>query len=453
VDDAIDAVTPLDHDLALELEAARGAILTYQPEDVAEYGHKLERFADLEGRTIPECSLLAHLAHYRMDMGRPAREAVPLAERAVADADLVSQAAFDAPWLLSAVLVLRHADRSDIAIRTLDIALAAAKRRGSISAYALASVVRGSVLLRAGQIAEAEADARAGLEAAPPGSWARLPGVGTLVETLIERDALDEAQGILVENHADGALPDIRPATVLLISRGALSHARGNAAAALVDLELARKRLDRFSRQNVVGLDGRILTALARHAVGDTDGARDEAEAAVTAAQQWGTPAAIGGALRVRALVTEPADVSELGEAVEQLEQSQQRLQYARALVDLGAALRRRGDRVAARQPLRQGLDLAVAGGGIAVAERAREELGAAGVRVRRETLTGLDALTPSERRVVARAAAGASNRDIAQALFVTVKTVEMHLGHAYRKLGIASRAELAHHLAASSSK
>src|SRR4029077_3186030 len=100
---------------------------------------------------------------------------VGLAERAVANLDLVSQAAFDAPWLLAAVLVLRHADHNDAAIRTLDIALAGAKRRGSISAYALASTVRGSVLLRAGEVGEAEADARAGLEAAPAGSWSRLP--------------------------------------------------------------------------------------------------------------------------------------------------------------------------------------------------------------------------------------------------------------------------------------
>jgi DNA-binding CsgD family transcriptional regulator len=102
---------------------------------------------------------------------------------------------------------------------------------------------------------------------------------------------------------------------------------------------------------------------------------------------------------------------------------------------------------VAAREPLRHGLDLAHAGRGRAVADRAKDELSATGVRIRREAQTGFEALTPSERRVVERAAAGASNRDIAQALFVTVKTVEMHLGHAYRKLGISSRADLAAHV------
>jgi DNA-binding CsgD family transcriptional regulator len=452
VEEAIDAVGPLDSDLALELEAAHGAILTFQPDDAVEYGHKLERFADLEGRTIPECSLLAHLAHYRMDIGCSAREAVELAERAVASADIVAKAAFDAPWLLSAVLVLRQADRNETAIRTLDVALAAAKRRGSISAYALASVVRGSVLLRMGEIREAEADARAGLDAAPPESWSRLPAVGIVVETLVERNALDEARHVLVENHADGDLPDIRPATVLLISRGALSLARGDPTAALADLELARARLDRFSRQNAVGLDGRIRTVLALHAVGDRDGARREADAAVAVARQWGTRGAIGTAMRARAVVGELAERFALLEAaVAELEHSERRLEYARALVDLGAAVRRRGSRVAARQPLLQALDLAHGGGGVAVAERAREELSAAGVRIRREAQTGYDALTPSERRVVERAAAGASNREIAQALFVTVKTVEMHLGHAYRKLGISSRADLAGRVGASS--
>ena len=66
------------------------------------------------------------------------------------------------------------------------------------------------------------------------------------------------------------------------------------------------------------------------------------------------------------------------------------------------------------------------------------------GAKLRRPELTGLGSLTPSERRIVDLAAGGASNAEIAQGLFVTVKTVEMHLGHAYRKLGVHSRRELA---------
>ncbi|MDQ3676299.1 MAG: helix-turn-helix transcriptional regulator, partial [Actinomycetota bacterium] len=58
--------------------------------------------------------------------------------------------------------------------------------------------------------------------------------------------------------------------------------------------------------------------------------------------------------------------------------------------------------------------------------------------------LRGRDALTPSERRVAHLAADGLGNREIAQALFVTVRTVEGHLTHAYMKLDISSRDELA---------
>jgi DNA-binding CsgD family transcriptional regulator len=68
----------------------------------------------------------------------------------------------------------------------------------------------------------------------------------------------------------------------------------------------------------------------------------------------------------------------------------------------------------------------------------------ATGARPRRAARSGADALTPSERRVARLAADGLSNRDIAQALFVTVRTVEGHLTQAYVKLDIGRREELA---------
>jgi DNA-binding CsgD family transcriptional regulator len=60
----------------------------------------------------------------------------------------------------------------------------------------------------------------------------------------------------------------------------------------------------------------------------------------------------------------------------------------------------------------------------------------------------GVEALTPSERRVAELAAGGMANAEIAQSLFVTVKTVETHLGRTYRKLDIPGRGELAAALA-----
>jgi DNA-binding NarL/FixJ family response regulator len=120
------------------------------------------------------------------------------------------------------------------------------------------------------------------------------------------------------------------------------------------------------------------------------------------------------------------------------------RLELARARCDLGAELRRLGRRAEGRVALEAAMDAAHACGAALLAERAAEELRASGARPRRRAVTGLDALTPSELRVARLAAAGRSNRDIAQELFVTPATVETHLTRTYRKLGIAGRDDLA---------
>ena len=122
------------------------------------------------------------------------------------------------------------------------------------------------------------------------------------------------------------------------------------------------------------------------------------------------------------------------------LADSPARLEHARALIDLGAAVRRGNSRSEARQLLRQGVELAHQCGGSVLVERANDELAATGAHPRTILLSGLDALTASERRVAQMAAEEMSNKEIAQALFVTVKTVEQHLGRVYRKLDIGSR-------------
>ena len=125
------------------------------------------------------------------------------------------------------------------------------------------------------------------------------------------------------------------------------------------------------------------------------------------------------------------------------LEPSPARLEHARVLVDLGATFRAAGQRTAAREPLLEGLALAARCGGRTLERRARSELAAIGIRPRATDRTGADSLTPSERRVVDLAAAGGTNREIAQTLFVTEKTVETHLGRSFRKLDISSRRQL----------
>ena len=181
--------------------------------------------------------------------------------------------------------------------------------------------------------------------------------------------------------------------------------------------------------------------ALALHALGREREARDAVAEEVALATRLAAPRALGIALRRAGLVE--GDTARLEAAVVVLERSQAPLELAWALADLGAALRRAGRRAEAREPLRRALDLAHRCGADAAVAQAQTELLATGARPRRASLSGPAALTASERRVAEMAAEGMSNRDIAQALFVTQRTVETHLTHAFQKLRIDSRGAL----------
>jgi DNA-binding CsgD family transcriptional regulator len=165
--------------------------------------------------------------------------------------------------------------------------------------------------------------------------------------------------------------------------------------------------------------------------------ARDEARRAQVASP-------LGEALRVEGIITGgERGIAHLWRAVAVLGPSPARLEFARALVELGGALRRSGKRAAARAPLRRGLELADGFGARPLAETALAELRASGARPRRAALSGIDALTPTERRIAELAAAGRANPQIAKALYVTTKTVDWHLSHVYSKLDITSRDRL----------
>ena len=133
-----------------------------------------------------------------------------------------------------------------------------------------------------------------------------------------------------------------------------------------------------------------------------------------------------------------------LREAIDLLDGAGARLEAARARVELGALLRRGNQRIHARELLEAASAAARECGGTLLAERAAVELAASGARSRRHVATGRQALTASERRVAELAAGGHTNRDIAQMLFVTTRTVEGHLREAYGKLGLNGREGLA---------
>jgi DNA-binding CsgD family transcriptional regulator len=188
----------------------------------------------------------------------------------------------------------------------------------------------------------------------------------------------------------------------------------------------------------------RSTAALAAMALGQRERAQQLAAEELKRAQRTHVARTCGMALRLVGLIEGgDAGIARLRDAVSMLEHSPSRLEYARALIDLGSLLRRAGQRTASRQPLRDGLDLAVRSGALALAETAREELRASGARPRRAALRGVESLTASEYRVAVLAADGLSNRDIAQELFVTTKAVEYHLRHVFQKLEISSRTEL----------
>jgi DNA-binding CsgD family transcriptional regulator len=231
---------------------------------------------------------------------------------------------------------------------------------------------------------------------------------------------------------------------MLLTVRGRLRLLRGDHPAAVTDLRAAGTIWSTLQFRNPVFSVWRSPLALAlshQH--------RDEALALVTEelrnAEAIGLPRWWGVALRPAGLLEggEPG-IELLRESSRMLDQVDAPLERARTLVELGGALRRADRRVAARDPLRTGLELAERCGAERLAERAVEELRVCGARPRRRALSGPDALTPAEARVARMAAAGMKTRDIAQALFVTAKTVENQLGVTFHKLGVHGRADLA---------
>ena len=194
---------------------------------------------------------------------------------------------------------------------------------------------------------------------------------------------------------------------------------------------------------------------MAHLVLGDREAALALAEDDLARARVFDTPRAHRGrAARHRARRRGPARARQLlREAVDVLAGADARVEHIRAQTDLGAHLRRANRRAEAREHLRAALDAAHHAGAGALAARAETELRATGARPRSVVLSGLDSLTASERRVAELARDGMTNREIAQSLFVTARTVEGHLTQVFRKLDLSAREELAEVALASRSR
>ena len=349
------------------------------------------------------------------------------------------------------IYALLHTDRLDDGLRLLDATLTDARRRGDVFHFSSLSMTRGIFQYARGALVEAEADARAGLEALPHRNvWFWPTTHGWLAQILVERGSIDEAAALL-DAVEPSVAPDAFSRAPLLRARTLVAAARGDHHAALEHaLELGRM-LTSFGHTNPPASypAWRSLAALEHHALGDAKDALALVEEEVELARDWGAPRTLGRSLRILGLIQGGHEgTAHIREAVAVLEPSPARLEHAYALANLGAALRRANRRAEAREHLRLALELAQRSGATLLAEEAHEELVATGARPRRILQSGAASLTPSERRIAAMAAEGMSNRDIAQALFVTLRTVEMHLSNAFRKLEVSSRTQLAAALA-----
>jgi DNA-binding CsgD family transcriptional regulator len=371
-----------------------------------------------------------------------------LLDPALADGRFLEYEPIESAHSPIACFVLMAAEDYETAEALLITAIATAQKRGSAVGFAQASSYRAMSALRRGALSEAEPDARAGLEAA------RLPEstpllVACLVDALLEQGRTREAEATLAENGVAEGFGETHFFLHLLELRGRLRLAAGEPERALVDLEEALRVQRLLGLENPALISANSTAARAHLALGDRETARALAAEELELALRFGARRAIGVAQSVLGLAEGgAAGIARMREAVATLEGSGAELQLARAEVELGAALRRAGERRQAREHLGRGLDGAERCGARPLVERAREELLASGARPRRARTSGVDSLTASERRVAQMAATGLSNPEIAQRLFVTRKTVEVHLSHCYRKLGIASRTQLEEALA-----
>jgi DNA-binding CsgD family transcriptional regulator len=328
----------------------------------------------------------------------------------------------------------------------IDDLFEASRTQGSVFPMALALTYRTAVRARKGDLVGAAGDLRATFEVSlqyelrfgiPPALWYG-------ADALIEREELSDLAS-LVE------VIDVGPDFDRLVVGAIFREVRGRLALAEMKFDEARRHLgeaaavfEKMRTHNPNGSSWRSALALALAADDQKEALRlVHSELADARRLGWSRP--VGVALRALGLVEGgDAGLGHLGEAVDVLAGSYARLEQARAEVSLGSALRRANQRGAARTHLTAGLDLAQRCGAERLAAEARSELVAVGARPRRAAISGRESLTAAERRVAELAATGMTNREIAQALFVTINTVEGHLKQVFQKLSISSRKAIA---------
>jgi len=396
--------------------------------------------------------LLAVAAFAAVLTNEPAPVAIELATRALQAGREALLGNTDRPWYAHATwfsqttVSLLWAEEYGRVGPLLDASIAKAHATADSGRFAVGLAHRGWLALRRGSLIEAEADTQTALAAGelPAPTFYRVLNAGLLIDALVQRGELDAADLALAPIDAQTEAGSLT-AAVLRYARGRLRLAQGRTAEGLADLLAVGALLGTALVTCPSFLPWRSEAAGAHLALGERDAALALAEEELELARVFTGARAIGVAMRAAGLAR-GGDRGELllREAVSMLERADARLERARALTDLGALLRRRNRRREAREILREALDVAHRTGARPLADRADTELRATGARPRRAVLTGVESLTASERRVAELAAQGLTNREIAQSLFVTARTVEGHLTNVFRKLELESRDAIA---------
>lgn len=344
-------------------------------------------------------------------------------------------------WL---VLALFYAGEQAEAVEKCRAIVDQATAAGSRTMAALARSVLAECAFRTGRIKEAAAEAREALEYGRGRVWLGSAQARCwLGGILLESGEIDRAQELLADDGALSSTPDVlRPQ--LLFHRGRLQIEVGWTAAGLADLEECGRQLSQRGCLNPAVFPWRSEAALAHAQLGDPAAADRLAREELDLAREWGAPTAIGVALRALGLLARGDQrTAYLGEAVGVLREAGAPLEEARAMRDLGREFLRTGKARQARAELRTALGLAQKCGADGLVDTLGRDLVEAGARPRRGTEIGLASLTPAEHRTALLAARGLTNREIANRLYVTRRTVEMHLSRVYRKLSISDRRDL----------
>ena len=341
------------------------------------------------------------------------------------------------------VAALTASGRISDALARMRPALAAASAAGRAGLIFRYRRLRAAMLLSQGHLDDADAEARSVIdlpvELGAPNRVA-LP-LSVIVETALRRGDLVGAQSALARyaRDAHGVLPDLHWAAALV------ADARGESALGAQAFAPIRAQLQagNFFFANYQHHRLPQLVHIARRAR-EEDSARAFAAAAVAqAGRNRELDAIAAAAAHARALIE--GDTGLLREAVERAAASEDRLLEAAAREDLGRALTGREE---AAGQLEAAYDFYVRIGAHRDVARVRAALRKVGVRKQRGSdalpQRGWASLTRAEQAVVDLIAKGLTNREAANELFLSPDTINTHLRHAFGKLGIRSRVDLA---------